>query len=291
MAQLKFALTFYGGKANAHRVSANRVAEIIQHLGEDIQDVCRIISHEDVNLDFKEIIRGCRLYVVGEPKPSTLTISFETEDVQTEWPEKAGRTLVTGLKMLRMEESDELPKGINRSILEHVQEYYKPVAGEYDGIQLQILANGQPADDLKFDESLKIAAEKKLAVLASPSPYEIEGHSIDGILYGLEDQNYDNPSAKVDVKVDTGDGAHWVCHVERSLLPDDLVEHWKKRVMVTGTAKFRKRKPEMDVAQLEIIGSRPDIEEVLARIEKMTTGIWDDEDLAAYMDRVRERDE
>jgi hypothetical protein len=291
MDQLKFALTFKGGKAEKHRVSARRLAEIMQSISDDILDVCRIISHDDLNIDWNEIARGCRLYVVGNPQPSSLSLSFETEPVGTKWPVEAGRIFASSLYQLPIEDNGDIPLGINRRILEHAKEYCSPANGEYETMMLTIQANGRPEMSLIFDQKLKVAVEKKLIEIASPNPNIIHGYEIQGILYGLEDQDYDDPLATVTVEVDPGDGTRWMCHIKRDLVPKDIADHWTERVLVSGTAKLKKRKPEMEVEGIELLGKKPDIEDALEKFISASAGVWEGEHLSSYMNRVRERDE
>lgn len=291
MAKLQFDLTFYGGKADNHRVSASKVAELINGLSDDILEVCRIIAHEDIEIDFNEIMRDCKLYIVGTPQPSTVTIRFETAESQTDWPAIAGHTLVESLQILQREQNGEhLPRGITKSVLDHVRSYCQAPNGEFEGITLTIPQNGQSEEQIDFNAELKAVVEQRLALLEKSSTQRIEGYTIDGILYGMEDEDYDNPKAKVDVKVDTGDGAHWVCHIKRAFLPYDLAEHWKQRVIVEGTAILKKRRrPEMEVADITFLGLAPQLEELLPRHEKIQHNVWEDVDLDEYMNHVRER--
>ncbi|MDQ3254880.1 MAG: hypothetical protein M3R15_13400 [Acidobacteriota bacterium] len=260
MAQLRFTLSFHGGKANEHRVSAHTLAKIFHGLNEDIENVCRVISSEDVNIDLREILRSCRLYIVAAPQKGSLVVAVATEEADTKWSEIAGRVYAAGLKQLPLSDLDEdLPKGLTRSVLEHASEYSDPPNGEYEEMRLTIQENGQPEIDVVFDQKLKFATERVLVALSSPSTSVIYGYSVQGILYGLENQNYDDPSARVTVEVDPGDGTRWICSVDKEQLPEQLEDVWTKRVVVHGTATFRQRKHKMDVERIEILGARPDI--------------------------------
>lgn len=292
MAQLRFKLSFHGGKAEKRRVSADTLAKVFKGVSDDIENVCRVISSEDVNIDLHEILRSCKLYVVAEPKPGSMQLCFETEESNTKWPVMAGRVWASGLRQLPVtEELDEdLPKGLTRSVLEHAKDYAAPPDGEYEKMRVIIEANGEPEIDVDFDHKLKIAAEKKLVVLSGPSPSVIHGYSVHGVLYGLEDQNYDDPSARVTVEVDPGDGTRWICTVDKDLLPGHLEKVWTKRVVVHGTATFRQRKPIMDVERIEILGDKPSIEDAIENFISVNKGVWEGEDLTEYMNLVRERD-
>jgi hypothetical protein len=291
MAQLRFTLSFHGGKADKHRVSADTLAKIFRGLTDDIENVCRVISSEDVNIDIQEILRSCKLYVVAEPKRSSLALAVATEESETAWPETAGRVLATSLNRLSLDDADDdLPKGLTRSVLEHAKEYSSPPVGEYERMKLTIEANGKPEVAVVFDQELKVAAERRLVELTSPKASVIYGYSVMGVLYSLQDQDYDNLSAKVDVEVDPGDGTHWLCHVKRSDLPEDIDEIWRKRVVVYGKATFRQRKHIMDVERIEILGEKPDFERALENFLAVNEETWQGEDLSAYMHLVRERD-
>lgn len=291
MAQLRFTLSFHGGKADEHRVSADTLAKIFRGLTDDIENVCRVISSEDVNIDIQEILRSCKLYVVAEPKRSSLALAVASEESETAWPEMAGRVLATSLNRLSLADvDDDLPKGLTRSVLEHAKDYSSPPVGEYERMELTIEANGKPEVAVVFDRELKVAAERRLVELTSPKASVIYGYSVMGVLYSLQDQDYDNLSAKVDVEVNPGDGTHWLCHVKRSDLPEDIDEIWRKRVVVYGKATFRQRKHIMDVERIEILGEKPDFERALETFLTVNEETWQGEDLSAYMNLVRERD-
>lgn len=291
MAQLKFTLSFHGGKADEHRVSAETLARIFNGLTSDIENVCRVISSEDVNIDMQEILRSCKLYVVAEPKRSSLALAVATEESETSWPEMAGRVYATSLNQLSVDDVDEnLPRGLTRSVLEHAKEYSSPPHGEYETMKLTIEANGKPEIGIVFDQKLKLASERKLVALSSPSPPVIYGYSVEGILSGLEDQNYDDPSARLLVEVNPGDGTRWMCSLDKELLPQHLEEVWTKRVIVHGTATFRQRKPLMEVERIEILGDKPDIDAAIEHFIAVNQATWEGEDLTAYMNLVRERD-
>lgn len=292
MGELRFTLKFFGGKADEHRVSANRLADILRSIGSDIQNVCHIIAADDVNTDVSEIARGCKLYVVGTPKESSLEIPIATEQTESKWPVLAGRTYVSALKELPSDDDgDNLPKGINRSILEHVLSYSHDA--EYDGLHLTVLGNGngEPEDTITFDYKLRAVAQRKLADLPTlGGPSMIYGHSVTGVMYGLEDQNYDDPRSSVTVEVDSGDGKKWMCHIPKEIMPLDLGEHWKERVVVQGVATFRPRKPEMAVESIRLLGPLSPVDEILDRFIRTNQRLWRGEDTGAYMNRVRERD-
>lgn len=295
MAQLKFTLSFHGGKAEGHRVSADTLAKVFRGISDDIENVCRVISSDDVNIDLHEILRSCKLYIVASPKPGSLELHFATEESNTKWPEMAGRVLVSSLRELPVEALDgdfdeDLPKGLTRSVLEHVKEYSAPANGEYERMKISIEANGEPEIGVEFDQKLKIAAERKLVALSTPSPSVVYGYTVMGILYGLENQNYDDPTARVTVEIDPGDGTRWICNVDPQLLPENFGTFFTKRVVAHGTATFRPRKPKMDIERLEILGEKLDIETAIDNFIAVNQGGWEGQDLNEYMDLVRERD-
>ena len=295
MAGQHFNLTFFGGKADEHRVLANRLAELLEKMGDDLVEVCRLISVEDVNIDLRELQDECKLYVIGEPKPSTFTITIGASEATTDWVSMAGDVWVESLSGLYSipgdaAEDGHLPKGINRSILEHVVDYSTPLIGEYDGIKITVAANGRPEQTIIFDERLKRAAQKKLANLVPDVPATIHGHSIQGILYAVADQNYENPQSVIVVEVDIGDGTRWTCRIKKSLVPGDIEEFWEKRVVLTGLATFRKRRPLLEADSFKILGNKPDIESAIKRFIDIAAPAWKrGPKLSTYMKNVRER--
>lgn len=289
MGELRFTLTFFGGDAEAHRVPADNLTSVLRNLEDDIQNVCHVITSDDPNVDLSEILNGCKLYVVGTPKESSLEIPLATSDSATSWPEKAARTYVAALTELR-EANGELPRGINRSILKNIAEYI-PRNNQYDGFRVTIQSNGEPEETAVVDASLAFVASQKIAELAKFPPSRIYSHSIDGVMYSLTDQNYDDPQSSVTVEVDTGDGKRWLCHIPRETIPKDLSEHWTERVHVHGEATFRPRKPEMIVDKIDFVGVEDDIDKAIDRFIKSNQEVWRGEDTATFLDYVRERDQ
>lgn len=287
MGELSFTLTFFGGKAERHRVPAHKLGSILRNLEDDIKNVCHIVSTEDPNVDLQDIIQGCKLYVVGTPKASSLAIPIASEKSESAWPELAVHAYVDALKELPSS-NGELPKGLNRTILEHVLDYSQD--SEYDGFHLSITENGQPESKITFDAALGFVASQKLAELSPFGPSTIYGHSVTGVMYGLEDQNYDDPRSSVTVEVDSGDGKRWMCHIPKDMIPDDLGEHWKERVVVHGKATLRKRKPEMDVDKITFLGPESDIDDIVDSFIRTNQKVWQGENLDAFMSYVRERD-
>lgn len=292
MAKLKFTLSFHGGKADEHRVSAETLARIFRGLSDDIENVCRVISSEDLNIDLQEIIRSCKLYIVAQPKEGSLCLSVATEESPSKWAEMAGTVYASSLKQLPLFDSDEdIPKGLTRSVLENVKEYADPPNGEYEEMKLTIETDGEPEIDVVFDQKLKLASERKLVALSSPySTSIIYGYSVQGILYGIENQNYDDPTARVKVEVDPGDGTRWMCVLDKEKLPEHLEDIFEKRVVVHGTATLRQRKPTMDIERIELLGEKPDIDAAVEHFIAVNQAAWEGEDLTAYMNLVRERD-
>lgn len=292
MANLQFNLTFFGGKADEHRVLADRLAVLLRNIGDDLVEVCRLISTEDLNVDFREIEKECKLYVVAEPTPSTFTVKVRASEAKTEWVHMAGDVWAEGLSSLFVIPGDDngLPRGINRSILEHVVDYASPMTGEYEGIKVTVAANGHPERSVLFDERLKRAAQRRIANLVPDTPPTIHGHTIQGILYGVEDQNYENPESDISVEVDTGDGTRWTCQIKKSLVSDDISRYWEKRVLLVGHATFRKRRPLLQVEHFEILGDIPDIEDAINRFIEVGAPAWKKgQRMSTYMKDVRGR--
>jgi hypothetical protein len=137
---------------------------------------------------------------------------------------------------------------------------------------------------------MAVVATRRLSELPDYEIPIIHGHTITGVMYGLEDQNYDDPAANVMIEVDPGIGRRWTCYVPREIIPTDLAEHWTERVSVHGTATFRPRKPEMTVDKLQLLGLELDIDEAVDRFIKTNQEVWQGENTDRYMDFIRERD-
>jgi len=289
MGELRFTLTFFGGMAKEHRVPAHKLGGILRYLEDDIKNVCHVISSDDPNADLKEILNGCKLYVVGTPKESSLEIPIATIPSETKWPEMAGRTYVSAIRELPQSDG-ELPRGINRSILEHLVQYISPER-EYDGFHVTLESNGEPELTVTIDSELSFVASQKLAELTKFPPSVIFSHSITGVMYGLVDQDYEDPRSSVIVEVDTEDGKKWMCSIPKETIPKDLSEHWTERVVVRGVANFRPRKPEMDVEDIKFLGPEGDLDEAIDRFIRSNQEVWQGEDTAAFLDYVRERDQ
>lgn len=288
MGELKFKLTFFGGMAEQHRVPAHKLGGILRNIESDITNVCRLISTDDPNVDLSEILVGCKLYVVGTPRESSLEIPIATNESQSQWAEKAGRVYVSAIKALP-ESNGELPHGINRSILEHLVEYTQ--GRDYDGFHVTIESNGEPESTVTIDSGLSFVASQKLAELKKFPPSVIHSHSITGVMYGLVDQDYDDPLSSVTVEVDTEDGKRWVCRIPKEKIPKDLSEHWDERVTVRGVATFRPRKPEMEVEEIKFLGPEDDLDDAIDRFIRSNQEVWQGEDTTAFLDYVRERDQ
>jgi hypothetical protein len=297
MGDLRFDLTFFGAKADEHRVLADRLAVLLTNMGDDLVEVCRLISTEDLNIDLRELEKECKLYVIGDPKPSTLTVTIGAPEARTEWVGIAGDVWAEGLSTLYVipgtdgpPDSEILPRGINRSVLEHAIDYATPLRGEYEGIKITVAANGQPERNVVFDERLKRAAQRRLASLTPDIPQTIHGHTIQGVLYGVEDQHYENPESDILVEVDTGEGTRWICRLKKSLIPDNIERYWEKRVVLTGLATFRKRRPLLEAERFEILGDKPNIDEAIMRFIEVGAPAWKrGQRLRNYMKDVRER--
>lgn len=116
------------------------------------------------------------------------------------------------------------------------------------------------------------------------------GHSIQGTLYELADRDYDNPEAKISFEVDSHDGMRWICHMDRSQVPERFERHWRSLVFVEGIATFHPRKPEMEVSKIRFLKDSPEPIKALERLIGLTEGMMADEGVQQFMDRVRERD-
>ena len=141
------------------------------------------------------------------------------------------------------------------------------------------------------DYKLRAVAQRKLAELPTlGGATTIYGHTVTGIMYGLEDQNYSDPLASITVEVDPGAGKRWMCRIPKEKIPDDLADHWKERVMVHGIATFKPRKPEIEVDDIRFLGPALDPDEALEHFIKVNQGVWQGVGVNEYLDYVRERD-
>lgn len=285
MGEVRFTLIFFGGKADDHRVPAHKLGGVLRGLESDLRDVCRVVSSDDPNIDLSEIINGCKLYVVGTPKESSLQIPVATPQSDTKWPEVAASTYLTALRELP-ESNGTLPRGINRKILEHLVDYTRD--SEYTGFRVTL--ENASSESVTIDANLAIVASRKLAEMSAVGPSVIYGHSVTGVMYGLEDQDYDDPGSTVTVEVDSGDGKKWMCRIPKEIVPADLSEHWKERVVVQGRATFRPRKPEIEVERLQLLGPQSPVDEMLERFIRTNRPLFEGQDVATYLDQVRERD-
>jgi hypothetical protein len=294
MKELRFNLTFYGGKADEeHRVPANRLAHVLKSMGDDLVSVCNLISAKDPNIDIHQIERACKLYVVAAPLPSTFTLPIAASE-GTPWVERAGEAWISGLSQLpvfgEVLPDSNLPVGINRAVLEHAVDYSTPFQGEYEGIKLTVPGNGRPDTGIVFNERLKTAAARRLAALPKESPITIEGHTIQGILYGIKDENYNDPTSEIRVEVDVGEGTRWICQIRKDLIPGGIERYWEKRVVLVGLATFRSRSHILDVRRLTVLETKSDIDDVIERFIKVGAPAWKrGPKLGAYMKQVRER--
>ncbi|HYN20050.1 MAG TPA: ribbon-helix-helix protein, CopG family [Thermoanaerobaculia bacterium] len=119
---------------------------------------------------------------------------------------------------------------------------------------------------------------------------ELHGYSIQGVLYELSDPDYQTPEeGEISFQVDTRDGRHWVCHVDKRIAPPNLNELWRTEVLVTGAATIRARKPMLEV---DTFVALPGVSDPVKALDGLITLCGDlrGEPLQAFMDRIRERD-
>lgn len=288
MARVRFALTFYGGKAEEHKVSAARLAEVIRDVSEDLKEAYQAIVQS------KGMAPGqFELYVVARPKATSFSLRLETETANERLVGTVSRDYIDSLAELREElgGNGRLPGGLTLGMLERAKRYCGPIDGEYEGIKLAVVGP-KKSHCVVFDKDLRIAIERKSSILHKVAERElriIEHYEVEGVMYGLEDEAYEDPTASVIVKIDTGEHSNWLCRIKRSLLPDDLSAHWKERVRILGTARITQRKREIEASQITPLGQLDGVISAAQRFIKENESLWQGQDLVAYMDRVRER--
>lgn len=287
MAQLRFTITFRGGKADKHWVPVEILAKVFDGIKSDLANVYRVVSAEDVNISIEDIKHDTKLYLAAEPSPSSQTLSFVSEPTDRDVAEKAAHYWVKGLRIVAAGGSD-LPPGITTSVLRNARLYASPPDGDYDEMELRI--DDGEGDGVKFDTRLKERVELQLAQLAPQKPAEILGYEVDGIMHALDDEDYRNPNARVQIKVSAPDG-DWACSVERSWLPMDLNEVWKKRVVVMGRALFRPRKKKLVADKLHILGEPDDLNAAVENFIRVNKEAWEGQDSEEYMKEIRDADE
>jgi hypothetical protein len=290
MGQLKFSITFRGGKADKHWVSVDTLARVFQAISSDIANVYRVVANEDLDVTFDEIKHDSKLYLSAEPKAGSQILHFVSEPSESNWIEVAGKKWGQGLRIVASGafDGDTLPKGITTSVLNHAKLYSSPSNDDYEEMQVTIPQADEPDIELVFNDKFAVAVEKQLIELAT-QPTEIQGYEIEGILHALDDQDYDNPSAKVLLRIDTNEG-DWICSISRNLLPmDNINEIWRKRVLVIGRALFRPRKRTLMVQTLEILPDKPDLITAMNRFIEINSKTWEGQNPTEYLNNIREK--
>ena len=288
MAKVRLSLTFYGARAEKHRVSAARVADVIKNLNEDLTEACQMTRRRSIGAPVE-----CYLYLVGHARASSLSLRLEGESLHSTAIAVASRKYIEGLSDLKKFAGNGfVPPGMSVDMLERVRRNCGPIAEEYEGIRLEIMGVRRPVR-VMLDKELRLTLERKISQIAKvaekPKVHSVQYYDVEGLMYALEDENYDDPNASVTVKVDAGEHSNWVCRVKRSLLPGDLASHWRERVQVRGTAKFSQRKQEMEVEQVKLLGRHGSLTEAVKKFIATNEALWQGEDTTAYMDEIRER--
>jgi len=289
MAQLRFTITFRGGKADKHWVPVELLAKVFDGISSDLENVYKVVSADDVDVSIEQIRHDSKLYLAAEPKASSQTLSFVSEPADNETIEKVGHYWVKGLRIVGAGVS-ELPPGITTSVLRNAKLYASPPNGEYEEMELSIQEEDGSTDSVRFDDRLRVEVESQLLRLTKPPDTEILGYEVDGIMHALDDQDYTNPNARLSIKVSAVDG-DWVCSVERGWLPMDLNEVWKKRVVVTGRAIFRPRKKTLIADKMEILGEPEDLRSAVDNFIKVNQGTWEGQNSDEYMKEIRDAHE
>jgi hypothetical protein len=288
MGQLKLSITFRGGQADKHRISADTLSKICNGLSSDIENVFRLVSTADIDITTEDIKKESKLYLAADPQKSSLHLQFVSDENSSEWIEVAGKHWGQGLRIIGSGRvyGETLPHGINKSVLRHAKAYSFPPDNEYEEMVVEISPNGDPGVRVVFDNRFGVEIEKQLTELATP-PTEIYGYEVEGILHALDDQDYENPTANIFAKVKSIEG-DWYCTIRRNNLPEDINEVWKKRVIVVGRATFRPRSKKLVVDKMEILPDRPSLLDAVKRFQEVNQEAWKDVDPTEYLNDVRE---
>lgn len=284
MARVRLTVTFFGSRADRHRISALTLSEVVRDLVQDISDVCQSAAQQR-RIDPVE----CRLYTVGQPKASTVTLEFEVESTNGRLIGAASRSYVRGLDQIRQQPgSKRLPANLTLPILERTRRHCGPVDGEYEGIKISVVGP-RKLTTAYLDKDLKASLEKQISSVrqaVEKTARAVEHYQVEGLLYAIEDEKYDDPNASVTVKIDTGEHENWICRITREVLPDDLSLHWKKRVRITGTVRQPRRR-EIEASKITFLGRPKDLMAAVDRFIEENEALWQGEDLTVYMDEIR----
>lgn len=301
MAYLRFDLRVYGGKADEARVEASRLGRILHGISNDIRDVCRNLSGEDQATSWEEKETSCRIYVMAQPeKGRSLAQPLVTEESEIPWGVVSARAYIEGLSELRSSpptRSPRLPKGFDKEILRRIEQYHTWLGNDYSGMALDLRENGKVLPGVDFDATLNNQVRLKLAVLeaetllmhAQPADDKLYGHVLQGVMYELSDPKYEDPEATMNVAVDPHDGTRWICRIPRQLVPKNIGDLFRKRVLVEGTAHLRPRKPEIEVTRFVALPEEADKLAAFDRLMALGEGLLEGEELQTAMDRLRER--
>lgn len=298
MSSLRFRITIRGGEADAKQVDATTVAKILRGVAADIRAICRNTSPE---VTAEEIRDACRLFVSGEPDPSE-SLAFPcvvgarvTAAELVELGARSANLYFDGIEEMSGDDWDwqeiRLPKGFDADVLSHVDGYFKHLElGQ--SLSFDVEQNGAALRSVPLSDQLRRNVELTTALLrktredlAAIAP-STEKHSIQGVMYEIDDYYYDDERAKLRFEVDPHDGTRWVCEIERKDAPPNLAELWKSTVLVEGIATFRPDKPKMTVERFIHLGT-PDPAEALERLRKLAPDLMKDETSEELMARLR----
>lgn len=289
MAKARFYITVFGGKADEKKVEVSTLAHVLQGISTDLRDVCRNIAYEDQETAWEAKLESCRIYVTGKPEGGhSLVVPCEMEDTDIVWGEKSLHTYANALTSIRENlEVQELPHGLDYPILKRIRSYYFSLGEDYSGFKIDIHANGQPQQSVKFDSRLRSAVDSHLAAAGIPQEIVLHGFSLQGVLYEVSDVNYLDPDSELKVEIDPHDGTRWVCHVPKDLLGQPIDHYFTKTVRVEGIARFRPKKPELEVKHLQILEDLT-FDQALARFIDSGRDVWRDVDPDEYLDELRD---
>jgi len=293
MASLRFELVVYGGIADETeaKVAADKVGDVLKGMSRDVEEICRnLAAGEEVSSE------ECRIYVVGVPtKGKSIAFPMATGESSA----IGIQAYASGARELRESTdpgSPSVPRGYSQSILRRMKDYCQGISEYHAGFVVAIPAvDGMPALQAMFDSHLKTAVDLKLAAIEHAQAQEVEGldrklygYSLQGILFEMSDPHYESPEGTITVEIDARDGRQWVCHLSKSLAPENLQHLWRTEVLVTGEATFRPRKPMLEAKTFKPL---PGVADPVRAAKELIAlcGKSGGEPIQSFMDRVRER--
>jgi hypothetical protein len=91
------------------------------------------------------------------------------------------------------------------------------------------------------------------------------------------------------VEVDPHDGTRWICHIPKSLVPDNIGDLFRQPIYIEGNAHLRKRKHEIEVTRFVPLPEKAGRLAAFDRLMELGDGLLEGEELQEAMDKLRER--